>query len=213
MTSAFLHNAKLAGSLMSLFHQFQKCSRETEWRRRETDRAKERRTTWESILLYNSPAFRVRMCLFRVCVCVCSLYRRAGVEASLMWLLCPLRHTLNAVHLLQGLRCVLSLPVPLGTFNRYASQSELNCSCKLLTKQPCPGFCIQGKINYLTPPPLHFTAHFQHAGANYTQQKDYSLCHFQDDLHLAAPHHELLVHQLQALMPRWSVLMHWLLTL
>lgn len=30
MTSALLHNAKLAGSLMSLFHQFQKCCRETE---------------------------------------------------------------------------------------------------------------------------------------------------------------------------------------
>lgn len=149
------------------------------------------------------------MCLSCVCACVCV---HAHACEGKLWRLCPLHHTLTAVHLLQGLRCVLSLPVPLGTFNRYASQSELNCSCKLLTKQPCPGFCIQGKINYLTPP-LHFTAHFQHAGANYTQQKDYSLCHFQDDLHLAAQHHELLMHQLQALVPRRSVLMHWLLTL
>lgn len=126
--------------------------------------------------------------------------------------LCPLSRTVTAVHLLQGLRCVLSPLLPLGTFNRYASQPGLSHSCKLLTKQPCPGFCIRGKINYLTPP-LHFTVHFQHAGANYTQQKDYSLCHPHDDLHLAAPHGAQLMHQLQPLVPRRSVLMHWLPTL
>lgn len=110
------------------------------------------------------------------------------------------------------------VPLPLGTFRRYASQPGLNCSCKLLTKQPCPGFCIRGKINYLTPPattttPLHFTVHFQHAGANYTQQKDHSLCHFQDDLHLAAPHGAPLTRQPRALVPPRSVLMRWLPTL
>lgn len=91
------------------------------------------------------------------CVCACAhlhplCIRRRGGSKFDVDPLCPLSSTVTAVHLLQGLRCVLSLPVPLGTFSRYASQPGLNCSCKLLTKQPCPGFCIRGKINYLTPP-------------------------------------------------------------
>ena len=91
------------------------------------------------------------------CVCVCVHFHsplRTQMCGSKFDVdpLCPLSSSVTAVHLLQGLRCVLSLPVPLGTFNRYASQPGLNCSCKLLTKQPCPGFCIRGKINYLTPP-------------------------------------------------------------
>lgn len=129
-----------------------------------------------------------------------------------MWILSALWVAQWLLSICSRVSGVLSLAVPLGTFNRYASQPELNCSCKLLTKQPCPGFCIRGKINYLTPP-LHFTVHFQHAGANYIQQKDYSLYHSHDDLHLAAPHGALLMHQLQALVPRRSVLMHWLPTL
>ena len=96
-----------------------------------------------------------------------------SVEVSFELILCApsqLYCCRVAVRLLQGLRCVLSPFVPLGTFHRYASQPGLNCSCKLLTKQPCPGFCIRGKNQLFDPPPppLHFTVHFLHAGANYT---------------------------------------------
>lgn len=84
MTSAPSHNAKLAGSLMSLFHQFQKCcrEREREWRK---DAQSEGR---ESISIYNSlcPSSSEYVCacaLIPLCIHIC-------VEVSLMWILSAL---------------------------------------------------------------------------------------------------------------------------